>query len=288
MLFRSLEAVGREYILAEKGTFSLDYSFSYGYNSADLIWTQGEDLGFRIQNTADHSINNTISTSYAWFDNLTVNAAIPFVYKYKNIGGESSRDVSDVGDISVGARWQVLKQTEIAPPLILNASLSIPSGRSPYDINPDKDLSTGSGTWQFSLGTALNKTFDPVVVYGSFGLSYAAEQTSLDYNLTSSGATLDKVEASYGLGLGFGIGYAMSYKASLNASVSYSYSVGTTYHYESGREMETGDASSASLNVGMGWKLDSDRTISVGLGMGLTNATSDFSLSCRIPFDYDL
>ncbi len=281
-----LEAVGRDYILSPKGTLSLDYSFGYSYNSYDSIWSTGEDIN--INHTADHSINNTLSASYAWFDNLTLTAAMPFKYKYKDLGGKSSRDITDVGDISVGARWQVTKQTAAMPPLIINLNISTPTGRSPYDINPEKDLSTGSGTWQISLGTALNKTFDPVVVYGTVGVTYALGLSSLDYRTSSGGAVLDEVDDGIGFGLGLGVGYAMSYKASLNASVSYSYALGTTYTYENGNEVDTADTSSASLSVGMGWKMNTQRTISINLGMGLTDATSDFSLSCRIPFDFEL
>ncbi len=279
-----LSAAGREYTMARAGTLSFDYSFSYSHNTFDEAdW---EDL--RIRHTANHSLTNTVSARYAWYDNLSIDTKIPFKYKYHDLGTSGSKDVTDLGDVSLSVSWQPFKMGGDIPPFILSSSISVPTGRSPYEINPDVDLATGSGVYALSIGCNGNKTVDPVVLFGGLTYSYQLEEDNLSYHGSSTGNALTKVEPSDGIGTSLGIGYAMSYKATVNASLSASYAFGTTYEYENGATQSTGTDLTASLNVGTGWRISPERTISVNVGIGLTNDASDFSFGFRIPFDYDL
>lgn len=278
-----LSAAGREYVLAPAGTLSFDYNFGYSHNSYD----EAEWDAYRIKHTADHSLTNTISTTYAVFDNVSVSAAIPFKYKYHDLGPSGSKDVSDLGDISFSMSWQPTKSEQAMPPVIISASVSAPTGRGPYEINPEVDLATGSGIYSFSLGVNSNKKIDPVVAFGGLTYSYLLKENGLDYYL-GSGDVLDKVEPGSGIGLSLGLGYAMSYATTINASFSMSYAFGTKYYYSDGSKSETDDAVTASLSLGTGWRFSSKRTISFNVGIGLTNDASDFSFSFRIPFDYEL
>lgn len=278
-----LSAAGREYVLSPAGTLSFDYHFGYTHNSFD----EAEWDASRIKHTADHTLTNSISTSYALFDNLTLGASVPFKYKYHDLGSSGSKDVSDLGDVSFSASWQPTKSGQTIPPFIVSASVSAPTGRGPYEINPEVDLSTGSGIYSVSLGINSNKKIDPVVAFGGLAFSYQLEEDDLDYYL-GNGSILDKVEPGGGLALSLGIGYAMSYAATINASFSMSYAFGAKYYYDDGSKSETDDNVSASLSIGTGWRFSAHRTVSFNVGIGLTNGASDFSFSFRIPFDYAL
>ena len=278
-----LSAASRNYTMSPKGTLNFDYSFGYTYDSYDVAdWT-----ALVLEHSANHNINNTVAAGYSFSDNFRANVSIPFVYKYHDLGQTGSRSVTDLGDVSVGANWQPFRTGEDFPALIFSSSISIPTGRSPYEINPREDLSTGAGLFAASVGVSASKSLDPVVAYGGLSYTYALEESGLNQHL-DDGLTLKKVEPSGGaVGLNMGLAYAMSYKASIHAGFSYAYIFGTTYHYEGGVTAESGTGASGSLSVGTGWKLDK-RTISVNLGIGLTNDASDFSFSFRIPFDYEL
>ncbi|ABW68227.1 SH3 type 3 domain protein [Desulfosudis oleivorans Hxd3] len=278
-----LSAASRNYTMSPKGTLNFDYSFGYTYDSYDVAdWT-----ALVLEHSANHNINNTVAAGYSFSDNFRANVSIPFVYKYQDLGQTGSKSVTDLGDVSVGANWQPFRTGEDFPALIFSSSISIPTGRSPYEINPREDLSTGAGLFAASLGVSASKSLDPVVAYGGLQYTYALEESGLNQHL-ADGLTLKKVEPSGGaVGLSMGLAYAMSYKASIHAGFSYAYIFGTTYHYDGGRTADSGTGASGSLSVGTGWKLDK-RTISVNLGIGLTNDASDFSFSFRIPFDYEL
>lgn len=279
-----LSAAGREYTMARAGTLSFDYSFGYTYNSFDEAnWEEG-----RLKHTSNHNLTNTVSARYAVYDNLSLGTSVPFKYKYHELGISGSKDVTDLGDISLSANWQPFKIGGELPPVILTSSISLPTGRSPYEINPAVDLATGSGVYAVSIGCTGNKTIDPVVLFGGLTYSYQLEEDDLSYHGSSNNLTLKKVEPSDGIGASMGIGYAMSYKATVNASISASYAFGTTYEYENGETRSTGTSLTASLNVGTGWRISPERTISVNVGIGLSNDASDFSVGFRIPFDYEL
>jgi len=278
-----LSAAGREYVLSPARTLSFDYLFGYTHNSYD----QAEWDAYRLLHTCDHTIVNTLSVNYALFDNLTLGYSVPFIYKYHDLGGEEgSEDVSELGDMSFSLSWQPIKSTGNLPPLICSLSVSAPTGRGPYERNPEVDLSTGSGVYSVAFGFNTHKTIDPVVVFGGLYYSYQFDDTGLDYKV--GGRELEEVEPSDGIALSLGIGYALSYAASFNVGVSASYAFGSDYKYKDGETVGTGSSTTASLNFGTGWRFSTQRTISFNVGIGLTNDASDFSFSLRIPFDYEL
>jgi hypothetical protein len=278
-----LSAADRKYIMSPKGTLNLDYTLGYTYDSYDVAdWTS-----LVLEHSANHTLTNSVAAGYSLTDNFRASASVPFIYKYHEIGQADSKSVTDIGDINLGASWQPLRTGGDIPALIFSTNISIPTGRSPYEINPAEDLSTGAGLFAASLGVSASKNLDPVVAFGGLAYTYALEESGLNQNYGAGTKTLSEVEPSGALGLNMGLGYAMSYRASIHAGFSYSYIFGTTYRYTDGTSADTGTGAAASLSVGSGWKL-SKRTISVNLGIGLTNDASDFSFSFRIPFDYEL
>jgi len=279
-----LSAVSRDYTMAEAGSLSFDYSFGYTHNSFD----QANWEANRIKHTADHTLTNRVSCHYSLFDNLRFGATIPFKYKYHDYHSSGSKDVSDIGDISFNINWQPIRTKADWPSLIVTASYSNPTGRDPYEINPEKDLPTGSGLHSCSLGFTSNYKIDPVVLFGGMSYSYSMSEDNLDYQAYSGGKTLDKVDPGSGIAASLGLGYAMSYKATIHASVSASYAFETTYRYADGSNQDTSTDLSASLNIGTGFRFSTKRTITFDVGMGLTNDAADFSFGFRIPFDFEL
>lgn len=281
-----LSAAGREYTMAEKGTLTFDYSFGYTFNTYQQLSQPTQNL-VQVDKVNGHTLRNTLATGYSLFDNLKFTASVPFVYKYQKLGRVGSKDVSDLGDISLGANWQPFKTGGKFPATILTTDVTIPNGRSPYEIDPDVDIATGSGVYAATVGFTASKTVDPIVAYGGMGYTHSFKETGLNQNL-SSGKVLNAVEPKGIISASLGVGYAMSYKASIYTSFSYSYLFGATYKYSDGTDASTGNSASASLVVGTGWKVSTDRTISINLGLGLTNEASDFAFSFRIPFDFEL
>ncbi|MBW2637093.1 MAG: transporter [Deltaproteobacteria bacterium] len=278
-----LSAVDREeYTLSKEKTLGVQYSIEYSYSSADTLVTDANDLIGTHQ--YNHSMEHTISLYYGLLNNLTLRTGIPFVYRYYDKGGPESKDVTDIGDFTFGVSLRPFKQSKHIPNITLSSTLTLPTGRSPYKIDPAVELSTGSGFYSVSTGMSMSKTIDPIVSYGSVSYTHSLKRTGLHQNIES--LVLTGVDPGDSIGFSLGMAYAMSYRVSINLGFSYSYGFSSTYHYDTfTREAPIGTSSTFSL--GTGWKLSPTRTISVALGIGLTGS-DNFSLSVGIPFDFNL
>ena len=276
-----LEAVGREYSLDPKHTLGLDYTLSYKYNPSERILNQ-----LLIERQIDHEIKHTITTSYSILDNLTFSTSIPFVYRYNEVGTDKELDETDIGDITLGFLIQPIKSKAGDVRTILGLSASLPTGRSPFKINPETELSTGNGVYDFSLTASFSKQIDPVVAFWNLGYTYRMDATGLDYRVMEQ-LILEEVETGNSISAGAGIGYALSYKISVNSSFSYTYYFSSTYKYAGAiQDFEYGDRSEATFGVGLGWKATNKTTLSFSLGYSLTG--SGFTFTVRAPFSFVL
>jgi len=278
-----LSAVGNQYSLLKKGAIGLQYGFSYSYFSGDVFTSSG--TGYYVERRANHNVTNTITGQYALLNNLTLNANVPFSYKYNLVGTASAQESTDLGDISLGFQVQPFKAGGNIPSTIFSVSISVPTGTSPYTIDPVHSLSSGSGLYSISGGVSISKVIDPLVAFGNLSYSYSLPDSNISQRWGASD-TLTKVEPGNSIGLAFGFGYALSYQASLNMSVGLSYGFNSRYTLNNSAIYETGTSLGASFNIGTGWRLTSTKSIYVGLGIGLTINDPDFSLSFTLPFDF--
>jgi len=280
-----LQAVGREYSLSPKGTLGVDYSLSYGYSPSETLYTLDEVL--QLKRISNHTITHTIATSYSILDNLSTSLNIPVVYRYNKMGTDDELDETDIGDISMGIALQPVKTRAGDFRYTVSLGAVFPTGRSPYKINPDTELSTGSGKYSMSLGGSFSKQVDPVVMFGNLGYSHTFNFNlkDMDY-LVSSAYTLQEVDPGDTYSFSLGVAYALSYQTSMNMSFSYSYGKSSTLTYKSLDPVKTGDSTSASMGIGVGFKVNPKTTVSVSVSHSLTS--QGFSLTTRVPFDFVL
>ena len=281
-----LEAAGREYTLMPTGMIGLELNTRYSYYTTDVL----RDIDpARIEYVANHNIDHNFVIETAIRDNLNVEAAVPFVYKYDRVATERSMDIRDLGDISVGIKYQPFKTGNRWPAPIFNTRLTFPTGRGEYDIDPENEMSTGSGLYSLSGGVSVSHPFDPVNAFAS--LTYRHRFNRSDIGQIRHGRTLDEVDPGDRVNFNMGFGYSVSYRMSLSLSVSYTYGLATDYYYlaSDGRDKETtGDMASSSINLNTAWRLSPQQTIIVGVGAGLTSDDHDVNFSLRLPFQFDL
>ncbi len=279
-----LEAVGREYTLDPKHSLGVDYSVVYSYSPSETI-TKVDDL-LEVKDEAEHTVRHIISVSYGILNNLGVSSSVPFLYRYNEMGTDEELQETDIGDISVGVSYQPWKAKAGEVNKTFSLSASLPTGRSPYKINPDTELSTGNGVYSLSAGASFSKELEPVVAFWSVSYSHAFPAQDLDHKVQEA-YILDKVEPGDSMSVSMGLAYALSYKVSVNSSFSYSYSRSSSYYYRGATTvLKSGDDSEGSLGFGIGWKASTKTTLSFGLSYSLTS--SGFSVSCRVPFNFVL
>ena len=239
-----------------------------------------------MEHHANHSLVNTLTIEYPVLNNLTLTGNVPFVYKYDKVKTKYQRTVTDIGDISFGVKYQPFKNTGKWPAPIFSSTLTLPTGRGIYDIDVNKELSTGGSLVSLTNSVSVSKPIDPVNVFASLGYTYSFEKDGI--NQVRGGDILEKVKPDGSLSGSVGLGYALSYNMSLSLSYSYSYSFNTKYYYKSGLVSNSGTSVSSSLGISTGWYLTPKRSIIFGLGIGLTENDPDFSVSLRIPLEYNL
>jgi len=268
-----LSSAGRQYVLAREGTLEVEYNGRYSYTSSDRISpTPGE--------ISNHTFRHTFITEYAVKNNLTVNCTIPFVYKYDKIGSDSSRDNSDIGNISLGAQWQPIKVKPGWPTSIFFLNYSLDTGESPYDSYPSSELSTANGYDSITLGVSLSKTIDPLVAFGSLSYSYNDDVTNI------GGGVLKKVETGDDISFSLGFGYAISYNVSMNMQYQHTYRLRSKLRWEGGRSSNLATSTSSLFNIGTSWRLSRKKIFHFTLGIGLTEDAPDLALTLRLPFTF--
>jgi len=283
-----LTAVGRDYTLLKSGTLGFEYSMTYSYYSLDSI------SGIYTVNTySNHNLTNSLFMEYALLDNFTLNTDIPFAFKHYDEDNHS-KSINDLGDITFGFQYQPVKTKADKPSIILTSSLSCPTGRSPYEINPEKDLTTGDGIYAISAGMTASKTIDPVIAFGSVGYTYNFTESGLNYKYGATNNTIRKVDPGDYIHASAGFAYALSYKVSLNMSYQLSYGMESTYYFKKDAsgvispKQEIASSVSSIFSIGMGWRISSTQTVITSIAMGFTNDDPDFLISVRMPFEFNL
>lgn len=280
-VFQSSE---KQYSLLKSGEMSLDYSLSYSYYRADRIDIAFNDSGainrFLIEQDAQHSFVNAFSFNYGVWNNLTANVSLPLIYKYdstKNLSGAA------LGDVSFGLRWQPFALKRGAPVTTLFATVSAPTGDSPYKINPNTDLSSGSGFYGAGGGASVSKVLDPAVVFGSVSYTMGFDVTGLDQ--ARSSRVLNEVRPGDAIGFSMGLAYSLSYDLSISCSYSQTYAFQSQYLFSDGSVVGSQDSTSASFSTSLGVRMSPQRIVNVGFGFGLTPEAPNVSLSLSMPID---
>lgn len=278
------QAAENSYSLQKKGTHSLNYSFDYTYTGDQRLDAQIRDGSIRqldITPSATHSFTNSFSYDFGLLDNLTVGTRFPLVVKYDT---QDELSIQDVGDISATARWQPFPYVPGKMSSTLFGSFSSKTGVSPYEIDVDEQLSTGSGYYSFSGGVSASKVLDPVVIFGSTSLSYNIPQTDLDQ--VRGGRRLVEVEPGFGMSGSGGFAYSLSYDLSLSISVQLSYNDETVLTFADGSKAVAQDQMTGFLNMSLGTRISDTTIINTSLGIGLTEDAPDFSLGVSMPIQF--
>ena len=284
-----LSAVGREYTLIPKKQLGFEYGLQYDYFSADLLEDLRNSEGNRlaVERRGNHTLTNTLFLEKGVLNNLSINGTLPFVYKYDQRSINDDREVTDLGDVSAGLQYQPFKSGGDWPAMIVFLQGSFPTGRSPYKIDHDTELSTGNGYYAATGGLTFSKTIDPVVPFGSLFYTYGFPTTDTD-QIQPSGQTLTEVDPGESFGFSLGMASALSYKTSMNFTYQYAYHKESEYDFANGSVYNSNSWVTSSLSIGAGWRLSPKYSLFVKVGIGLTSDDPDFTFSIRIPVRFDL
>ncbi|RZI40476.1 transporter [Herbaspirillum sp. HC18] len=286
LLKQTLTAVDKQYSLLKRGKLAATYEFGYSYIGQEKInadISSGQLTLFNIENDSSHTISNTLTVDYGVLDNLTASFSLPFVSKYSENPAFDGMSHS-LGDIGIGARYQPFETRRGQPSLTLTGSLRLPTGKSPFKVDANQDLATGSGIPSFSAGVNVNHIVDPVALFGSFSFTYNG--SAKDLQQIRGLRTLTHVDAGSGIGFGFGFAYALSYGITTSVALQEQISRGTELRFADGGVAKTKTQTSGILNLGLGYRISPKTTINVTAGLGLTKDSPDFTIGVSVPLSF--
>lgn len=285
----------RQYSLIKRGEISTFYDLDYSYyrdSQLNASIQDGSIYQLRVDQDSNHTISNTFTAQYGVLDNLTLSASLPLIAKSDNLKDTTT---AGLGDINFGARWEPFPLKAGRLPLILFGSLSTKTGDSPYEINPEKDLSTGKGYYSVGVGASTRKYIDPVVLFASVSGNYGFKESGLNQRRgdSASGAQPDVVagnvlttfEPGITGGFSFGFAYSFNYDVSLTMSYQQSFNTNTSFTFKNGNKFQVADQTSALFAIALGVRVSPETIVNGTLGIGLTEDSPDVSIGLSFPLD---
>jgi hypothetical protein len=303
---RILTQFERDYVLLKRGQYEIEENFSYVYMSVNQVFLQGFaildpiflTLGvFGIERVRRHIFMNVFSLRYGVRDHLQVEVAVPVIYRYEEGAvpeADEDRSASrfGLGDIAFGLSYQPLRETRGRPAVILSLALKTRTGKGPFDIDPNRDVPTGSGFYSLKGGISLLKGLDPVVVFGGLAYSYNIEQ-KVNKLITpevvpGSPTFVEKFDPGDTVSLNAGFAYALSYRFSLSFQYIQNFTMHTyVWTREGGRKrVVNSQINVALLKIGTSWNVSRSTSLNVGISLGLTGDSPDYVLEVRIPYRF--
>src|SRR5690606_1269732 len=146
--------------------YNVDYTY-YGDQRLDLViepnagGTGSTIVSADVNPNASHTFTNAFTFDYGILNNLTGSIRIPLVAKY-----DTDVDITSygLGDVNGSLRWQPFEYVPGKISQTYFSSVSLKTGDSPYEVNREKHLSTGSGYYSITVGGSFSKVIDPVVL----------------------------------------------------------------------------------------------------------------------------
>jgi hypothetical protein len=247
---------------------------------------------------------------YGISDRLFVDANLPVLYRTSNFrsggaGGSASalieRTVHDegIGDLNFGASYRLIEETASMPDVVVSARVRVPTGRDPFGIEfvevagsegnlqVPAALATGTGVYGASIGWAMLKTLDPMVIFGNATYFHNFSRDFADIG-ENEGNIPGRVDIGDAFQFGAGLAFALNDKSSISMSYSQRIIERTRLRPEGqdSRIVVGSQANVGLVNLGATFSLSRRLALIANVGIGLTDDSPDMSVGIRLPFRF--
>lgn len=298
-------------LFERKFTFESGLSYSYydrrqlalsGFLALDAIF-----LGtLNLDQTKASVMTLDVSGRYGLTDRLSIEGSIPWVQRDTRFvsggAGGASTEISEVqlsssgiGDVSVAAYYQWVKESSRWPDIVTSLRVRAPTGRHPFglklimadednnNLNIPEDLPTGTGLWSATANISALRTYDPVILFGNLGYTVYRPEEFDDISPVLDQVSPAEVSLGNTLQLSAGMAIALNDRSAISFSIASAFSAATHTTSPGQEEMRVPGSSSNSstFNVGGTYALPSGWTLSSQATVGLTPDAPNFVFGLR-------
>lgn len=298
-------------LFERKFTFESGFAYSYydrrqltlsGFLALDAIF-----LGTINIDQAKASLATfDISGRYGLTDRFSIEGNIPYVFRDTRFvsggaGGaastlsESHVRSKGIGDVSVAAYYQLVKETARVPDVVASLRVRAPTGRDPFglkliqadgensNLNVPEELPTGNGMWSATANVSVLRTYDPVILFGNFGYTYHRPESFDDISPVLDAVSPAEVALGDILQFSGGLAIALNDRAAVSFSLASALQAATHTRAPGQAWVRTPGSSSNSttFNVGASYVLPSGWTFNGQLAAGLTPDSPNFVFALR-------
>lgn len=273
--------IDRGGLLLPPGTMDIQPSLNYLHSSAENIVIDGftilpvlvvGDIVSERMSRDFYQTSATVRAGLPWRSQIEVR--VPYGYqqqrRFSADGEETVLSGSGLGDAELSFSKELWRSRGRWPDLLGSLRWKSTSGTSPFGIDTDTQLATGTGYDSVSLALTGVKVVDPVVYFGSVSYGYNQARTEA-FGRYDPGDTV-----------GFSLGMAVA--LNLNGSISFSYDQQSTRHAKiDGTTVPGSYLTTGVFTVGASFAISDSLTADLSLGVGVTADSPDIQLGASFP-----
>lgn len=298
-------------LFERKFTFESGMTYSYydrrqlalsGFLALDAIFLGNINLDQSKASVATLDLTGR----YGLTERISLEASVPYVWRDSRfvsagVGGASTAisevelRSSGVGDASVAAYYQLVKESSRWPDLVTSLRVRAPTGRDPFglkliqaddgndNLNVPEALPTGTGVWSATVNVSALRTYDPVILFANMGYTVYRPEDFDDISPVLDQVSPAEVSLGNSIQLSAGLAIALNDRSAVSFSVASAFSAAT--HTTSPGQQEVripgSSSNSTALNIGATYALPSGWTMSGQLAAGLTPDAPNFVMGIR-------
>jgi hypothetical protein len=253
-------------LVLEPGLLQIDAGLIYAWQQADLITVLPPGVPvFELVRNRNFIV--PLSFRYGLTPKVETFLSVPLGMGIVERADPLYHDVTvrgPLGDISGGFVFEVARAHDEMPDITATFTATAPTGGNPVF---GRNVATlGSGFWSLSAGLNFVKSYDPVAVFGSFGLRHDFQEDVFGGNIVQPGETF-----YYSYGAAFGVNNDISFTATFSGAYQ-----GPTHL--NGRAIPNSSSEPMSLRLGMVRRVKSDLRMQPFISFGLTPSAPDATL----------
>ncbi len=290
-------------VLTKKGKIVVEPSFQFSSSQLNRFTFRGIEIidtvliGIVDAEDADRdTYTASLTGRYGLTNRIELEAKVPVIKRDDrlvstiDVAGtptDVTRDLdgSGVGDIELGAHYQINQGADGWPFFIGNLRYKSTTGDGPFDISRDAggletELPTGSGFHSIEPSVTILYPTAPAVLFANVGYLFTLED---DVNKMVGTNLVGNVDPGDALRLSFGMAYSVNERLSFTVGYKHDF-IGETDTVINGVNTSTADLDVGSFTFGYGFQLSPKLGINLGVEIGATDDAPDATVTLRLPY----